>query len=170
SVIFLPILHDCVDRQEILASGSKDKTVRLWDVSTGQCLKILEGHTGWVTSVACSAPAPAANSRDSSNLLASGSTDATVKLWNVGTGECLKTFQGHTHWIRSVAFCPQGKILASSSEDETVKLWDISTGECIRTLRSKKPYEGMNVTGVTGLTVAAIASLKALGAVEHPEE
>ncbi|PSB47423.1 hypothetical protein C7B80_09550 [Cyanosarcina cf. burmensis CCALA 770] len=173
SVIFLPIPPTPLEKggeEGILASGSKDKTVRLWDVSTGQCLKILEGHTGWVTSVACSAQAPAANSRDSPNLLASGSTDATVKLWNVSTGECVKTFQGHTHWIRSVAFCPQGKILASSSEDETVKLWDISTGECIRTLRSKKPYEGMNVTGVTGLTVAAIASLKALGAVEHLEE
>ena len=57
-------------------------------------------------------------------------------------------------------------MLASSSADETIKLWDVNDGECLKTLRIPRPYEGMNIKGVTGLTEATIAMLKALGAVE----
>jgi WD40 repeat protein len=57
--------------------------------------------------------------------------------------------------------------LVSSSFDETVKLWDVQTGECLKTMRSPRPYEGMNITGVTGLTDAQKGTLKALGAVEN---
>jgi len=141
----------------ILASASEDRTVKLWDASTGLCLKTLQGHTNWILSVAFSLDG---------NILATGSEDQTVKLWDVSTGQCLRTLQGHTGWVCSVAFDSQGTLLASSSADETMKLWDITTGECLKTLRSKRPYEGMNITGVTGLTEAIIVSLKALGAVE----
>jgi WD40 repeat protein len=72
---------------------------------------------------------------------------------------------GHTNWVRSVAFSPDGKTLASSSEDETIKLWNPNTGECITTL-ADRPYEGMNITGIIGLTESQKAELKALGAVE----
>ncbi|QLE45467.1 hypothetical protein FD723_34715 (plasmid) [Nostoc sp. C052] len=141
---------------KILASSSKDKTVKLWDVSTGECLKILLGHTSWVLSVAFS---------PLGKILASGSVDQTVRLWDVQSGQCIKTLHGHTHWIRSVAFSPDSRTLVSGSEDETVKLWDVLTGECLKTLRNERPYEGMNITGVTGLTEATIASLKVLGAI-----
>ncbi|MEH1815257.1 MAG: NB-ARC domain-containing protein [Nostoc sp.] len=141
-----------------LASSSKDKIVKLWDVSTGECLKILLGHTSWVLSVAFS---------PEGKLLASGSVDQTVRLWDVQSGQCIKTLHGHTHWIRSVAFSPDSKTLISGSEDETVKLWDVLTGECLKTLRNERPYEEMNITGVTGLTQATVASLKVLGAIEN---
>ncbi|NEQ27420.1 MAG: hypothetical protein F6K28_52135, partial [Microcoleus sp. SIO2G3] len=68
--------------------------------------------------------------------------------------------------VFSVAFSPQGTMLASGSKDETIKLWDVGTGECRKTLRSLRPYEEMNITGVTGLTPAQKATLLALGAVE----
>ncbi|MBW4595644.1 MAG: pentapeptide repeat-containing protein [Brasilonema angustatum HA4187-MV1] len=110
----------------ILASGCDDQTVRLWDVSTGQTLKNLLGHSGWVLSVAFS---------PQGRILASGSKDKTVKFWDVGTGECLKTLSGHTSWVLSVAFSPQGNILASGSVDQMVKLWDINSGECLKTLQ-----------------------------------
>nr|WP_256871899.1 hypothetical protein [Nostoc sp. TCL26-01] len=57
-------------------------------------------------------------------------------------------------------------MLASGSNDETIKLWDVQTGECLKTLRSDRPYEGMNITGVTGITDAQKATLRSLGAVE----
>jgi WD40 repeat protein len=82
-------------------------------------------------------------------------------------GGVLKTLQGHTDWVRSVTFNPDGQTLASGSTDETIKLWDINTEECIETLRAERPYEGMNITRVRGLTEAQKTTLKALGAVEQ---
>src|SRR6266702_5985515 len=64
---------------KLLASGGEDQTVRLWDVSSGQCLKILQGHTHRVRSVAFS---------PDSDVLASGSEDQTVRLWDVSDGRC----------------------------------------------------------------------------------
>ncbi|GAB1543678.1 NB-ARC domain-containing protein [Scytonema sp. NUACC21] len=141
----------------ILASGSADQTVRLWDVETGQCLKILQGHNNHVLSVSFS---------PDGQTLASASADQTVKLWAVNTGQCLKTLRGHTSQVLSINFSPEGNILASSSADETIKLWDINTGDCLMTIRAERPYEGTNITGVTGLSEAQRATLKALGAFE----
>ncbi|MHC5742915.1 MAG: WD40 domain-containing protein [Nostoc sp.] len=142
----------------ILASGSGDQTIKLWDVSTGECLGTLQGHTNSVYSVAFSAD---------DCMLASGSGDQTVKLWDICTGSCLRTFSGHTRWVWSVGFSPDGQTMVSCSEDETIKIWDVETGECLQTLRSKNPYEGMNITNITGLTESHKDTLKALGAVEY---
>ena len=57
-------------------------------------------------------------------------------------------------------------MLASSSFDATIRLWDVGSGKCLNVLRSDRPYEGMNITGVQGLTAAEKSTLKALGAVE----
>jgi WD40 repeat protein len=54
----------------------------------------------------------------------------------------------------------------SGSDDETIKLWHVDSGECLKTLRPDRPYEGMNITGVTGISEAQKSALKALGAVE----
>ncbi|GAA6619659.1 NB-ARC domain-containing protein [Scytonema sp. NUACC26] len=152
---------------DILASGSSDNTVKLWNVRTGQCLRTFQGHTSWVFSVAFAAQSSVDSSLDSEyGYLASGSLDRTVKIWDVRTGQCLKTLQGHTNQVSSVAFSSDGQILASSSTDETIELWDVRSGTCLKTLRSSRPYEGMNITSVTGLTEAQKSTLKALGAIE----
>jgi len=143
---------------EILATGSVDRTIRLWDVRSGECLQILQGHTDWIRSVAFSS---------SSEIVVSGSVDGTVRLWDISTGECLKILQGHTSRINSVAFNSEDQIIAACSRDGTIILWDVETGECFKILKSDRPYENMNITGVTGLTEVEKATLKALGAVEN---
>ena len=77
-----------------------------------------------------------------------------------------KILQGHTNQVGAVAISPDGKTIASSSVDETIKLWDINTGDCLTTLRAERPYEGMNIIGITGLTDNQKEILKVLGAVE----
>lgn len=110
---------------QLLASGGADRTLIVWQVSTGQRLQTLEGHGNWVMSVAFS---------PDGQLLASGSADRTVKIWRVSTGDCLQTLEDHSHGVWSIAFRPQGDRLISGSADGSVKVWDISAGQCQHTL------------------------------------
>ena len=142
----------------LLASCSDDKTVRIWDVNTGTCLHTLEGHSSWVISCAFS---------PNGQLVASGSKDKTVRIWDVLHGGCLHILEGHSEGIWSVAYTYNGKTIASASEDGSIRLWDVDTGACLKTLRQIKPYEGLNITGVTGLTEAEKESLKILGAIDQ---
>jgi len=122
SVVFSP------DGQRAL-SGSKDKTVRLWDVESGRCLRVLESHTNSVRSVAWSP--------DGQRAL-SGSEDHTVRLWDVQSGRCLRVLEGHTDCVRSVAWSPDGGRALSGSEDKTIRLWDVQSGGCLRVLQGHK--------------------------------
>jgi predicted Ser/Thr protein kinase len=110
---------------KILASGSRDETLRLWDVATGSELRQLSRSWSAVYSVAFS---------PDGKILASGSY-CTLRLWDVATGSELRPLSGgHGHWVSSVAFSPDGKILASGSWDKTVRLWDVATGRELRQL------------------------------------
>ena len=115
-----------------LASGSDDHSVRLWNQHTGECLRVLQGHTSWVSSVAFSPVSQAVATLGTSDcLLASGSEDQSVRVWETGTNLCLKTLQGHSNGVWSVAFSPQGTTLASGSQDGVIRFWDHKTGKCI---------------------------------------
>ena len=95
-------------------SGSRDKTIKIWDANTGQCLKTLEGHTNSVRSVAYSP--------DGTKFI-SGSYDYTIKIWDANTGECLETLEGHSGSVKSVSYSPDGKNIISGSDDKTIKIW-----------------------------------------------
>ena len=97
----------------------------LYDARTGEELKLLSGHTSSVKSVSFS---------PDGSTLASGSLDATVRLWSVETGRHLRTLSGHTSWVYSVSYSPDGLTLASGSFDDTVRLWSVETGRHLRTL------------------------------------
>jgi WD40 repeat protein/serine/threonine protein kinase len=103
-----------------LASGSRDKTVKIWDSATGKELLSLKGHTEAVMSVAFS---------PNGQRLASGSWDKTVKIWDSVIGKELLSLKGHTGIVLSVAFSPDGQRLASGSQDMMVKIWDSATGK-----------------------------------------
>ena len=112
---------------QTVASGSNDKTIKLWNVKTGKLLQTFEGHSKWVNSVAYSPDGQtlASGSNDNSvgEVLASGSFDDTIKLWNVKTGKLLQTLEGHSISVNSVAYSPDGQTLASGSGDDTIKIW-----------------------------------------------
>src|SRR5262249_2940878 len=106
-----------------LASGSLDKTVRLWDPDTGKERRQLLGHTGDVLSVALSADG---------KWLASGSADKTVRLWDVAAGKQVHRLKGHGQGVRVVAFSPDSQLLASGGTDPVLRLWQLPAGKEVR--------------------------------------
>jgi WD40 repeat protein len=141
---------------QLLASGSHDRTIRIWDVQSGECLKVLSCDTR-VWSICFSADG---------RTLASGSHE-TLSFWDVRSGDCLATISGHPGEVYATTFLGSSSILASSGQDGAIKLWNAQTHELIRTLRDKRPYEHLNITGMTGLSDAQKETLKALGAIER---
>ncbi len=115
---------------QMLVSASDDRTVRVWEIVTGKCLQILQGHTNSVFSVVFNA---------NGHTVASGSTDQTVRLWDVKMGRCFKTLKGYSNSVFSVAFSHQGNFLASGSTDQNVRLWDVNTG-CHKTLTGHRGW------------------------------
>ena len=101
----------------LLASGSWDQTIKLWDVATQTEVATLEGHAHGVTSVAFSAP--------NGTLLATGGQDGMVILWDVLTREKVIAF-GHTDGVTSVSVSSGGATLAAGGRDGTILLWDTS--------------------------------------------
>ena len=104
----------------LLAAGTMDNEIRLWQVTDGQPYRLLKGHTNFVWSVAFS---------PDDDLLASASADQTVRIWDIQSGQTFAILRGHAHWVRAVVFSPAGRILASASEDRTIRLWDTHTWE-----------------------------------------
>lgn len=60
--------------------------------------------------------------------------DYALRLWDLETGHCLRTLEGHTGYVESVCVCPDGRHALSKSEDKTLRVWDLETGTCLRTL------------------------------------
>jgi WD40 repeat protein len=120
---------DCVNTlvqlaDGMLASGSWDKTIKIWNPQTGACLHTLQGHMVYVNALVQLAD----------GALASGSTDKTIKIWNPQTGACLRTLDGHTSDITALAQLADGA-LASGLWDKTIKIWNPQTGACLCTLQ-----------------------------------
>jgi WD40 repeat protein len=97
-----------------LASCSRDRTVRVWQIGTGAC-QVLHGHTDEVYAVAF---------HPDGKRLATAGRDGAVWLWDVARGEAVLRLPRHRSFVWSLAFSPDGATLASGSGDTTVRLWD----------------------------------------------
>jgi small GTP-binding protein len=118
-----------LDGKRIL-SGYLGNAVRLWDVETGRCLRVLKGHTDSLNCVAW-------NINDRHVL--SGSNDCTIRLWDVDTGRCLRVMEGHTGPVMCVAWSADGRHPLSGSYDGTLRAWDVEK-QCCRVLAGHKGW------------------------------
>ncbi len=107
-----------------LASGSRDTTIKIWEVATGKQLRTLTGYYP-VNSVVYS---------PDGRYLAGGSWNDTIKIWEVATGKELRNLTGYYLPVNSVVYSPDGRYLASGSRDKTIKIWEVATGKQLRTL------------------------------------
>ena len=124
-------------------SSSRDKSIKMWEVPTGYCIKTFLGHREWVRQVAVS---------QDGTLIASCSNDQTIRIWYVSSKECKAELSDHDHVIECVAWAPDksvpfineatgseknnlpGPFLVSGSRDKTIKMWDVTSGQCLFTL------------------------------------
>jgi WD40 repeat protein len=129
----------------------------VWNTASGERLHAIAGHPVNVHAVAWGSQA---------GIVISGDSEGTLRWWNLQRGDCLRVQKAHEGSVQSLRRSPDGTKLASCGDDGAIVLWDLHSGDHLQTLRRDRPYERMDITGVTGLTTAQVASLKALGAVE----
>ena len=129
SVAFVPV-------GDIIASGSRDGTIKLWDLKTNTCVNTFDGRGGAVNSIKFHPIVP---------VLATGHHDGTTKLWwlsDKSSATCMATLEGHTGPVLSLAFDPSGFFLATASQDHTVRLWRLSANKlsatCVAILTGHK--------------------------------
>lgn len=109
----------------VLASASDDYTVRLWNLTTRKCIRVLKKHTYHVTTVKFTSKG---------NILISGSADETITIWDLTTGKSIKTLAAHSDPILSISLTDDNSIIVSGSYDGLMRLFDCETGQCLKTL------------------------------------
>lgn len=136
-----------------------DNSIRIWDIHSGESLRLLEGHTGHVNSVCMNSTGPNENAL-------TGSSDGTLKLWDIATGECQRTIEDHIEVpdssVRHVCMSEDGKFALCARYFE-FKLWDISTGECLHTFLGHNEFVNsvcMSTDGCYALSGSDDSNLK----------
>jgi WD40 repeat protein/predicted Ser/Thr protein kinase len=138
----------------LLASGSGDKTLRLWDVTTGQELFFSVEHHASVKAVAFS---------PDGTLLASGGEDGKLRIWDVASRQVLYALDSGTYSVDSVVFSPDGSLLATAGAyDNRIRLWNPRTGEAVAVLYGHEDQNGVN-GGVYQLAFSPDGKLLASG-------
>jgi len=106
-------------------SGSWDDSIRVWDVLSGKCIRVIRAHASWVTSIGL---------HPNGKTLISSSRDSFLKSWDFQSGECMETFQGHASIVYCLYITPNGRY-AISGGSEGARLWDVASGKCLQSIK-----------------------------------
>jgi WD40 repeat protein len=130
---------------DLLASSSDDRSIRIWNLTTKTTKFILQGHSLNVNGLKLV----------SYDILASGSSDNSIKLWNITNGTLIRTLTGHTSYIlNSVDYLSNSQTLVSGGyNDRLIKIWNITTGECLKTFNTD-----LNIYSLTVLATSTAAT------------
>jgi len=112
-------------------SASDDKTIKLWDRNSKECIHTFNEYSGYVNSVAF---------HPSGTFIATGSTDSTVKIWDIRTNKLIQHYTSHTAAINSISFHPCGNYLLTASNDSTLKIFDLLEGKIFYTLHGHQGH------------------------------
>ena len=125
----------------------------MWDLESGQCLRVLEGHNSWVSSVSVTPDGRLAVSVSGTKRTPDGLARAiwtsganTLRVWDLETGECLRTFEGHSDEVTSVSVMALGRLAVSGGLDRTLRVWNLQAGG---RFHRQEPHG----SGVEGLSV-----------------
>ena len=145
---------------ELLASGSQDKTIKLWRMPDGTKKKTITGHNSSVEALAIS---------PDSKILASGSSDGIIKLWRLPGGNIYKTINAHNDAVKALGITPDGKFLISGSHDGKIRFWNLSNGTRSLTLENyNNPVEAL-IIGADSQTFATGTNKGTIGLWSLPE-
>ncbi|NER24798.1 MAG: TIR domain-containing protein [Symploca sp. SIO1C2] len=138
---------------QMIASGSADGKVQLWDLEGNPIGKPFEGHKKGVFSVAFS---------PDGQTIVSGSEDTTLRLWDLKGNLIGKPFEGHEYRLLSVAFSPDGKTIISGSTDKTLRLWDTEGNPIGEPFTGHKDYVTSVAFSPDGQTIVSGSADKTL--------
>src|SRR5205085_6260251 len=126
-----------------LLSGSDDGTLRVWDVESGQCVRIMQGYAVTLYDVAWSPDGPSSSpyslspGQGGGSRLASAGSDLVVTIWDGAGRTPPRVLRGHRWNVYGVGWSPDGRFLASSGWDNAVRVWDTTTGSEVKILRDR---------------------------------
>ena len=102
--------------KEYLISGSRDKTIKIWDIYSSSCICSLIGHDNWIRTLFVS---------PNGNYIISASDDKSIRIWELKTGRCTKKIlDAHERFVVSLAINSKYPLMASGSNDQSIKVWD----------------------------------------------
>lgn len=138
----------------LLMSASADKTIKVWQLDTGELLQTLTGSTSFINALAITFDG---------NFLIGASADKTIRIWDLETGELTNILEGHTSFVDIIVLSPDGQILVSTGADKTIRIWKLETGEMLHVLEGHSGFVNalaISSDGETLVSGSADASLK----------
>ena len=149
---------NCITIEEnFVLTGSADKTIRKWDMSTCDCVHIFRGHKSLINRIICTG-----------DFVFSSSYDRTARCWDFDTGECVRMFSGHKRGVYPLIFIPADEedvtpdsfdwdgnkdILVTGSADFTARSWSFETGKCLKVFKGHEGAITCMATDPTGKTL-----------------